>query len=57
MKANQALLSKLTGITRQLDELSENPAEHDLDADAIADINLARTSLDKLVNRVERLLE
>lgn len=56
MKANQALLSKLIGITRQLDELSEDSAEHDLDADAIADINLARTSLDKLVNRIERLL-
>lgn len=57
MKADQTLLNKLIGITRQLDELSENPAEHDLDADAIADINLARKSLDTLVNRVERLLE
>lgn len=57
MKANQALLNKLIDITRQLDALSENPDEHDLDADAIADINLARTSLDKLVNRIERLLE
>ena len=57
MKASKELLSKLKGISKQICELSGNPAEHELDADAVVDLNLARESVDKLIRRVERILE
>jgi hypothetical protein len=57
MKASAELLSQLKGISRQLHALSDNPDEHELDVDAIVDLNLARESVDKLIHRVERILE
>lgn len=57
MKASKELLQVLQSISRQLDQLAGNPAEHELDPDAIVDLNLARDSVDKLIHRIERLLE
>ena len=57
MKASKQLLSKLKGISQQIGELSGDPAKHELDADAVVDLNLARESVDKLIRRVERILE
>ncbi|MEP6915368.1 MAG: hypothetical protein ABJC89_06965 [Acidobacteriota bacterium] len=57
MKANRELLDKLKGISSHLHDLSDRPEDHDLDVDAIVDLNLARESVDKLINRVERVLE
>jgi hypothetical protein len=57
MKASAELLKTLKGISAQLHALSTNPEEHELDTDAIVDLNLARESVDKLVHRVERILE
>ena len=57
MKASKELLSKLKEISKQIGELSVDPAKHELDADAVVDLNLARESVDKLIRRVERILE
>jgi hypothetical protein len=57
MKADPELLRKLKDISTQLQELSGDPGVYDLDADAVVDLNLARESVDKLINRVERVLE
>jgi hypothetical protein len=57
MKATGELLKKLKGISGQLHTLSTNPKDHELDTDAIVDLNLARESVDKLIVRVERILE
>lgn len=57
MKASKDLLAKLKGISRQINELSSEPARFELDTDAIVDLNLARDSVDKLIHRVERILE
>jgi hypothetical protein len=56
MKATVELLNQLKDISRHLLELAEAPAEHDLDTDAIVELNLARDSIDKLVRRVENIL-
>jgi hypothetical protein len=57
MKASTELLKTLKGISQQLHRLSNHPEEHELDVDAIVDLNLARESVDKLIHRVERILE
>lgn len=57
MKATRNLLTELKKISGQLRELAENPERHELDVDAIVDLNLARESVDKLIHRVERILE
>lgn len=57
MKADQELLQKLKDISSRLTDLSRDPGEYELDADAIVDLNLARESVDKLIDRVERILE
>lgn len=57
MRADQELLRKLREISSRLTDLSRDPAEYELDADAIVDLNLARESVDKLIDRVERILE
>ena len=57
MKAPAELLAALRDISRRLDDLSSDPSKHDLDLDAIVDLNMARSSVDKLVNRVERLVD
>jgi hypothetical protein len=57
MKAAAELLKKLKAISGQLHGLSTKPEEHELDTDAIVDLNLARESVDKLIVRVERILE
>ena len=57
MKASAELLDKLKNISRQLNALSGDPGAYELDLDAIVDLNLARDSVDKLIHRVERLLE
>ena len=56
MKASAELLAALKDISRRLSQLSANPGEHELDPDALVDLYLARSSVDKLVNRVERLV-
>ena len=56
MKQSAQLLETLKDISNRLEDLASNPARHDLDGDAIVDLNLARQSVDKLVNRVERLV-
>lgn len=57
MKANHGLLSELRDISRRLASLATQPHDHDLDPDAVVDLNLARESVDKLIDRVARLLE
>ena len=57
MKADQQFLDKLKDISGKLSQLAEGHAEYELDADAIVDLNLARESVDKLIHRVERILE
>ena len=57
MKRSAELLETLKDISRRIDDLASDPARHELDADAIVDLNLARQSVDKLINRVERLVE
>lgn len=57
MRADPELLRKLKDISTQLQQLSGDPSVYDLDADAVVDLNLARESVDKLINRVERILE
>ena len=56
MKRSAELLATLKDISKRIDNLASNPASHELDADAIVDLNLARQSIDKLINRVERLV-
>ena len=56
MKASAELLAALRDISRRISELSAHAGEHELDPDAIVDLNMARSSVDKLVNRVERLV-
>ena len=46
MKASQEFLSSLKDISRQLNVLSADADEHELDADAIVDLTLARESVD-----------
>jgi hypothetical protein len=55
MKGTAELLNKLRDISKRLADLSENPGDHDLDPDAVVDLNLARESVDKLVRRVEQI--
>jgi hypothetical protein len=57
VRADQDLLRKLKDISRELRDLSEDPEAYELDTDAIVDLNLARESVDKLIHRVERVLE
>ena len=57
MKASRELLARLRGISDDLRGLADRPEEHELDVDAIVDLNLARASVDKLVHRVERIVE
>jgi hypothetical protein len=56
MKRSDELLAILKEVSKRLENLATNPATHDLDADAVVDLNLARQSVDKLINRVERLV-
>ena len=56
MNASAELLAALKDISRRLNELAAAPGKHELDSDAIVDLNIARSSVDKLVNRVERLV-
>lgn len=57
VNATPQLLEELRDISRRLASLASRPNDHDLDPDAIVDLNLARESVDKLINRIERLLE
>jgi hypothetical protein len=57
MKASADLLQTLKGISGQLNDLASRPAEYELDPDAVVDLNLARSSVEKLIHRLERLLE
>lgn len=57
MKADQEFLQKLKDISIRIVDLSGASAAYELDADAIVDLNLARQSVDKLIHRVERILE
>lgn len=57
MKASKELLKKLKHLSEQLSELSDAPEKYELDTDAIVDLRLARESVDKLINRVERIVE
>jgi len=57
MKAAAELLAALKDISTRLNQLSSEPDRHELDPDAIVDLNMARSSVDKLINRVERLVE
>jgi len=56
MKASAKFLAKLRDITTKINQLSDDAGTYDLDPDAIVDLNLARASIDKLINRVERLV-
>ena len=56
MKASEELLNKLKHISTQLNELSGAPEQYDLDTDAVVDLRLARESVDKLINRLERIV-
>jgi hypothetical protein len=56
MKDCAELLAGLQDITTRIRQLSEHPERYELDPDAVADLNLALQSVDRLVNRVERLV-
>ena len=56
MKEPVALLSSLRDISKRLNELASEKAKYELDVDAIVDLNMARSCVDKLINRVERLV-
>ncbi len=56
MKASLELLSTLKDISRRINDLYSDPARHELDPDALADLALARKSVENLVDRVERLV-
>ena len=56
MKDCAELLKRLQDITARIRQLSEQPERHELDPDAVADLNLSLQSIDRLVNRVERLV-
>ena len=56
VKEPAALLSSLRDISKRLNELASDKDRHELDADAIVDLNMARSSVDKLINRLERLV-
>jgi hypothetical protein len=56
MNASAELLAALKDISRRLHELSADAGKHDLDPAAIIDLKMARSSVEKLVNRVERLV-
>ena len=56
MKAVTELLGALRDIEVRIRQLSEDPGTFELDLDAVTDLNLARQSIDKLINRVERLV-
>jgi hypothetical protein len=57
VKASTELLRTLRNMSQQLSELSRTPETFELDTDAIVDLNLARESIDKLINRLERLIQ
>jgi hypothetical protein len=57
VKADQDLLSRLRDISSKITDLAGDPERYELDADAIVDLTLARESVDKLIHRVERILE
>ena len=57
MKDCVQLLAGLNDITQRIRQLSEQPEKYDLDPDAVAELNLALQTLDRLVHRVERLVE
>ena len=57
MKADHEFLKSLKEISSKLTALSGNPDQYELDSDALVDLNLARDSVDKLIHRVERVLE
>lgn len=57
MKADHDLLEQLKDISSRLTVLSGDRSRYELDADAVVDLNLARESVDKLIHRVERILE
>ena len=54
MKDPVALLASLKDISSRLNQLASDNGKHELDPDAIVDLNMARASVDKLINRVER---
>ena len=56
MNASAELLAALKDISRRINELTADPGKHELDPDALVDLNMARSSVDKLINRVERLV-
>jgi hypothetical protein len=56
MKDPAALLASLKEISSRLNQLASDEGKHELDLDAIVDLNMARSSVDKLINRVERVL-
>jgi hypothetical protein len=56
MKDCAELLKRLQDITARIRQLSEQPEKHELDPDAVADLNLSLQAIDRLVNRVERLV-
>jgi len=55
MKPSFELLTKLKSISKQLLDLSGDPGQYELDTDALADLSLARDSVDRLVRRVENI--
>ena len=57
MKANTELLGKLKDISKQIELLSADRDKYEFDTDAIVDLNIARDSVDKLINRVERIVQ
>jgi hypothetical protein len=57
VKADQDLLSRLRDISSKITDLAGDTERYELDADAVVDLNLARESVDKLIHRVERILE
>jgi hypothetical protein len=56
MKPSPELLNSLKDISQRLNAVASDHDKYDLDADAIVDLNLARESVDKLINRVERIV-
>jgi hypothetical protein len=57
MKATAELLTELTHIRERIDRLAADRDRHELDTDAVVELHLARESVEKLINRVERIVK
>jgi hypothetical protein len=56
VKASTELLDALKDISNRISQMAADAGKHEFDPDALADLTLARKSIDNLVDRVHRLV-